>query len=206
SNTTPSSNTNSTNNIKQNQIQSPSEEPKIISRSEWGAKTPNTSPTTVGGKPKTYADIPTNNLSFYYHSIVIHHTGNLNNNPTPNKIQNEQMKESYADVAYHFLIDKDGNIYEGRPLDKMQAHVAGEHHGLIGIALLGDFDSTNEGLTGNPFIKILKQAAEYALGDSKISDKMVEALFNLVQYLNQEYGIKYFGGHKEFQEVLNIEG
>jgi len=163
--------------------------PKIISRKRWGAKDPD--------KSKKMDDIPTNNLSLYYHSIVIHHTGNGDNNPSPNDIQDEQMSGDYADVAYNFMIGLDGSIYEGRSLTKMEAHVRGVHHGLIGIALLADLDTQDEGLPG------WKKAIEQILGDSKPTPEMMEALTNLVKYLNETYGINYLGGHKEYHQALN---
>jgi hypothetical protein len=87
------------------------DKPKIVSRLEWGAK---------NAKEKI-ADIGTDNLNEYYNSIVIHHTGNANNNPTPTSIQDEQFAQGYSDIAYNFLIGQDGTIYEGRPLTQKQA-------------------------------------------------------------------------------------
>ena len=165
------------------------EKPNIISRKDWGAKDPDGS--------KKLDNIPTKNLSFYYHSIVIHHTGNSDNNPSPNDIQNEQMEGKYADIAYNFLIGLDGKIYEGRSLNKMEAHIKGVHHGLIGIALLADLDTKNQGMSG------WKNAIENVLGDSKSTPQMMESLIDLIRYLGDTYGIQYLGGHKEFHQALN---
>lgn len=47
-----------------------------------------------------------------------------------------------ADVGYHFLIDRAGRVYEGRPLFAQGAHSSGDHNiGNIGICLLGNFVS-----------------------------------------------------------------
>jgi RHS repeat-associated protein len=163
---------------------------KIKKRSEWGARNPDSS--------KGLKKISAKNLAVYYNSVVIHHTGNRTNSPTPNEVQNKQMDEKdYADVAYNYLIGQDGTIYEGRDLNKQQAHVAGEHAGLIGIALLSDLDSENKGLSD------VELKIEEVLGDGKVTAAMTNSLYNLTTKLNQEYGISYFGGHKEFHQALN---
>lgn len=43
----------------------------------------------------------------------------------------------WSDIGYHFLIDRDGTIAKGRPLEKTGAHVRGHNTGSIGIALFG---------------------------------------------------------------------
>lgn len=46
-----------------------------------------------------------------------------------------------GDIAYHFIIDPSGNVWEGRPLQFQGAHAGnGEaNRGNIGICLLGNF-------------------------------------------------------------------
>lgn len=43
----------------------------------------------------------------------------------------------WSDVGYHFLIDRDGTVIEGRPLEKTGAHVKGHNTGTVGISLFG---------------------------------------------------------------------
>ena len=50
----------------------------------------------------------------------------------------------WADIGYHFIIDDNGFIWEGRPLRFQGAH-AGDfklNRGNIGIVVLGDFEKT----------------------------------------------------------------
>jgi N-acetylmuramoyl-L-alanine amidase len=49
----------------------------------------------------------------------------------------------WKDVGYHFLIDRDGRVGDGRPLDQVGAHVAGRNTGTIGIALFGGHGSAS---------------------------------------------------------------
>lgn len=45
----------------------------------------------------------------------------------------------WNDVGYHYLIDWEGRILEGRPLDRLGAHVERHNTGSVGIVLMGDF-------------------------------------------------------------------
>ncbi|RWW96701.1 peptidoglycan recognition protein family protein [Flavobacterium cerinum] len=94
-------------------------------------------------------------------------------------------------MPYHFAIDGNGNIYEGRPIDIVGSHVKGANTGNIGIVLMADLDSQNTGLGK------IQGFVENVLGDGSASSQMIESLVNLTRYLNSTYGIKYFGGHQE---------
>jgi hypothetical protein len=164
--------------------------PNIIERQGWWAKEPI--------KENWYDDIPNENISEYYESIIIHHSGNADNNPTMLDIQKKQMKSWYADIAYNFGIDASGNIYEWRPLNKKQAHTKVHNHEkwLMGILLLWDFDTKNIWLNS---IKKIVEAIEW---DSKIAENMLKSLFQLIIYLSKKYGINNLYGHSEYNEII----
>jgi len=46
----------------------------------------------------------------------------------------------WADIAYHFVIDRAGRVWQGRPLAYQGAHVKGHNEHNLGICLLGNFD------------------------------------------------------------------
>ena len=50
-----------------------------------------------------------------------------------------QHGRGWIDIAYHFLIDGTGRVWEGRPLAVVGAHVKGKNDGNIGISVMGDF-------------------------------------------------------------------
>ncbi len=56
------------------------------------------------------------------------HTGNL---PTDRQ---------WADIAYHFVVDRAGRVWQARPLAYQGAHVKGHNEHNLGIVLLGDFE------------------------------------------------------------------
>lgn len=47
----------------------------------------------------------------------------------------------WADIGYHFLIDRDGTIAKGRDIARDGAHVQGKNKGTIGISLFGGHGS-----------------------------------------------------------------
>jgi hypothetical protein len=50
-----------------------------------------------------------------------------------------QNGRGWIDIAYHFLIDPMGNIFEGRPLRALGAHVKGHNTGNVGISIMGNY-------------------------------------------------------------------
>ena len=175
----------------------PGDPPKIVSRKDWGAREP------VIESGRSYDKIE-GKLSDFYNTIVIHHSGNFGSNPTMKDVQDKHMRnipfidDPKADIGYHFGIDKDGVIYEGRSIDVKGAHVDKANTGKIGIVLLGDFDSEDSGLN------IFQQLFE--LSDDNLTPEMMESLKELIGYLIEEYGIEYIGGHNEVNCDRNCPG
>lgn len=50
-----------------------------------------------------------------------------------------QRGRGWADIAYHFLIDGSGRVWEGRPEKALGAHVKDHNPGNVGICVMGDF-------------------------------------------------------------------
>jgi len=72
--------------------------------------------------------------------IAIHHSAG----PITQTV--EQIRDwhvngrGWSDVGYHYLIDYEGQIHEGRPVEKVGAHVKGWNKDSIGICLIGNFE------------------------------------------------------------------
>ncbi len=81
----------------------------------------------------------------------------------------------YADIGYHFVIDYDGRVWEGRSLAYAGAHVASQNDDNIGILALGNYNR------------------------QKPSAATVASLKGLVTALQQHYSIKpdQIFGHRE---------
>lgn len=46
----------------------------------------------------------------------------------------------WSDIGYHYLIDWEGRVLQGRPVDLLGAHTDDNNEGSIGIALMGAFE------------------------------------------------------------------
>lgn len=102
---------------------------EIIPRSGWDARPPQQSTSVPWSKRA---------------GVVIHHTtgdnlGRDNSADWVRAIQNYHMDiREWWDIGYNFLVDRAGQIYEGRGWTKLGAHVAGHNTANIGCVLLGD--------------------------------------------------------------------
>ena len=102
--------------------------PTIISRQEWGAE----------GPKESYSYHP------YFDKLTLHHAACCSADDVEEGksqvywIQNfHQNGRGWNDIGYHFLVDRAGNIYQGRPETVIGAHVGGANTGNIGVCLLG---------------------------------------------------------------------
>jgi len=157
---------------------SPPPKSTILSREEWGAQPLNLlAPEELG-----LFDVASNQEGVLYYeddlrsvlnTIVVHHTAI--SDASAAEIQELHMeRRGFADVAYHFLIDSDGVIFEGREIHIRGAHVQGFNTGSVGIVLLGNFNETEP------------------------TQAQIESLEGLVDYLRYTYEIRYLAGHKDY--------
>ncbi len=108
-----------------------------------------------------------------------------------NQHMNERSPSGWADIGYHFLIDRAGNVIAGRSLDAQGAHASGTNNiGNIGICLLGNF-------VAQP-----SRGTDYAVAQALLPAQL-DALTGLVDQLRQKYSIKSSNvyGHKELKST-----
>lgn len=109
----------------------------VIPRSDWTRSGPN------------LAEIrPMNGIS----RITVHHTAFAMTTdawrPTAGDLENIREFHSghkatdrhWADIAYHFVVDRAGRVWQARPLMYQGAHVRGHNEHNLGIVLLGNFE------------------------------------------------------------------
>mgnify|MGYP000875864896 CR=1 FL=1 len=103
--------------------------PAVIPRSEWGAEEPDPALQNEGGHE-------------VFNTVVVHHSAMLLSEG-PRAIQYVHMhRRDFLDIGYHFVIDGQGRIYEGRSLAVHGAHVKGHNAGTLGIALMGNYEES----------------------------------------------------------------
>lgn len=100
----------------------------VVPRSQWGA-------TTASANRRAHTP----------NRVTFHHTATPAGFSGPDAVRQIQNwhKEAYGffDIGYHYVIDQDGTIYEGTPVDRMGAHKKGDNDGNIGVAFIGDFSN-----------------------------------------------------------------
>jgi hypothetical protein len=119
-------------------IARPSDAPVIVvPRTDWTAARPN------------LADIAVMNG---IDKITVHHTAMPMKTdawkPTAGELENirgfhagsQPTDRNWADIAYHFVVDRAGRVWQARPLAYQGAHVHGHNEHNLGIVLLGTFE------------------------------------------------------------------
>ncbi|WP_236212279.1 peptidoglycan recognition protein family protein [Metapseudomonas otitidis] len=161
---------------------------RFVERSKWGA---------VKGHAKA--------SDWNYSMIALHHAGRSYSCGTGGEqmreIQTKQMDE-FDDFSYHFGISCDGTIYEGRDIRLKGSHVRYYNTGVIGIVLLNNFTTAEE---GGDVVAWGRQSIEF-LGvntTNTIPVPQIDAVLTLVSALKSFFVIKHFGGHREFPNQLS---
>lgn len=80
--------------------------------------------------------------------ITIHHSGIISSTLHSKadaarmltSIRNGHLAQGWADIGYHYIIDPQGRIWEGRPVRYQGAHVKENNEHNLGIMVLGSFD------------------------------------------------------------------
>lgn len=153
---------------------------KMIRREAWGALPPNLDAPGERGlfDPVTNPSgwlVYSEPLADLLNTVVIHHSA-LDLSYGPLKVQKLHLEQKgYADVGYHYLIDSQGQVYEGRKINVRGAHTGGYNTGTVGIVLLGNFE-----LAAPP-------------------DLQIHSAKKLVRFLIMQYGITHLAGHRDFQ-------
>lgn len=93
--------------------------------------------------------------------------------------------KGWSDIGYHYLVARDGAIYEGRPVERMGAHVRGYNANSIGIAYVGGVEAQRNSKGG------------WTAKDTR-TEEQKESLDLLITKLLKEYPDASLHGHNEF--------
>ncbi|NQZ57666.1 MAG: N-acetylmuramoyl-L-alanine amidase [Lentisphaeraceae bacterium] len=134
---------------------------KIVRRSQWAKHSIKGNISPMGAIKK----------------ITVHHT---DDGPKLSKMSDlkflrgienyHRNTKGWATIGYHFVIGRDGRIYEGRPIKYQGAHASPNNSNNLGISLIGDF---NHHMPSNAQINSLKALLAHVRKTYKISAKNV---------------------------------
>lgn len=91
------------------------------------------------------------------------------------------VDRGWSDIGYHYIIDRDGTILEGRGLGRTGAHVKGHNKGTIGICLIGGFGSSKNDAFSDHY-----------------TPQQERQLRQLLSRLMNQYGFTKVSGHNDY--------
>ncbi|WP_432798917.1 peptidoglycan recognition protein family protein [Poriferisphaera sp. WC338] len=134
---------------------------KVIGRKSWARKGPNLARANKMGR---------------INKITVHHDGILMPKCSYS-IAAKRMESirgghasSWADIGYHYCIDRDGRVWEGRPIDLQGAHVKKHNPNNVGVMVMGHF---NKQSPSKQQLRALPQLLKALQGKYRISKKGV---------------------------------
>lgn len=145
--------------------------PLVRSRAQWGAVAP----------AQPYAPDPAPWRVTLHHSDGKYTATLAESEAEARFIQDFHIHgRGWNDIAYHFLVDRTGNILEGRPEGALGAHTLSNNEGNVGIVLLGTY---------HPPV------------NNRPTKAQLDAVAALGRYLVARYGIdpKELKGHRDYK-------
>lgn len=123
----------------------------IVSRASWGARAPRCRDRTGVRK------------------ATVHHTAGANDDRTPVPVQLRQIQafhmntRGWCDIAYNFLVSRDGRVFEGRGYGILGSHVANDNGDNMGINFIGTYETVTpplaQQIAGAKILRYLKDRA-----------------------------------------------
>ncbi len=164
--------------------------PPVISRADWGARPPKSDISTYesyGLQKPVYTD------------VVLHITnmGKGYGTAEAKRIQDKQMDDlKMSDIAYNFLIDSDGRIFEGRSLRQVPSHAGQSQEGNTDKDIRLDPDYAAIGIS-------FSSGADDALSDEQIKSAKKLILF---WHSHSGFNIREVYTHAEVKQRLELRG
>ena len=90
----------------------------------------------------------------------------------------------WSDIGYHYVIELDGKVVEGRPLERRGAHTRGQNTCSIGICYIGGVEAE-------------KTNGKYKAKDTRTPEQK-EAMYELIAELQERFPKAKLHGHNEF--------
>ena len=96
------------------------------------------------------------------------------------EIKKWHLSNGWADIGYHYVIELDGEVVEGRPVELVGAHCVGQNKFSIGICYVGGMNKT------------MSKPKDTRTEEQK------ESIIELIKKLRGHYGDLTIHGHNEY--------
>ncbi|MGL4741193.1 MAG: N-acetylmuramoyl-L-alanine amidase [Sarcina sp.] len=114
------------------------------------------------------------NLTNEPEKLILHHIAATRSDTIKvEEVHRWHLQNKWAGIGYHFYINKNGEVYRGRPENAVGAHAKDNNINTIGIAVEGDYEFENMPL------------------------KQKDAVINLGVYLRNKYSLDKVEKHKD---------
>lgn len=107
---------------------------------------------------------------------------------TVEQIDKMHRQRGFSGIGYHFVIYRNGQVHDGRDINKVGAHTTGYNTGSIGICYIGGLDKTGK-----------------KIKDTRTLEQR-NSLYQLVKKLMEMYPIKEVKGHRDYSPDTNGDG
>lgn len=91
----------------------------------------------------------------------------------------------WSDIGYHYLVQLDGTINEGRPIERSGAHTKGQNRYSIGIAYVGGVEAQRD------------SRGKWPAKDTRTPEQ-IQALDSFIRELMNQYPEATLHGHNEY--------
>lgn len=165
-----------------NRVRSEGERPRVIPRATWDSAL-----TAAKGLHAYPGD-----LARRFTHVVVHHS-DFDPAGGPDGILRYHLEVSgFADIGYHFVVEPDGRIYEGRDLRYVGAHAGYTR------------EQRRLGITKDPDYGAIGVVLDGYFEDARPNERQLRAAFALVEDLRRRFGIprEHVIGHGEVAAVL----
>lgn len=116
----------------------------------------------------------------YIDEIIVHCTATFRGQDVDVQvIRDWHVGQGWNDIGYHFVIEENGSIVAGRPIELIGAHCAGRNKASIGVVYVGGLGSD-----GKP-------------KDTRTMEQK-ESMKRLIVWLVWKFGISRVAGHRDY--------
>lgn len=116
------------------------------------------------------------------------------------EIRRLHLKKGWLDIAYHYVILRDGSLDLGRPLDQPGAHARGFNHLSLGICLVGGCKKVGPKETPSAEEWYAKYATR-APAENNFTDIQFNVLYHLLKGLKMQFPDAEILGHRDLPNV-----
>jgi len=100
-------------------------------------------------------------------------------------IREWHLARGWSDIGYHFVIGLDGELHEGRPIERTGAHCKGHNYDSIGVCYIGGVESKKN------------SDGEWVSKDTRTLAQK-DALEDFLLYMKDLYPQAVVYGHQDF--------